>query len=141
MTYRSHLHTWICYCTHQYFLIFYETKNWKFLLNFILGWDLVISTRFFLLWGQNMEIYLRCFFKIFILLIHWSHFWRVMFWTRKVIFWGKTYLHLLNNRIFVESSFENLHCTNLLKLMRFWWMKTTSPSSHQTFFILFSSKI
>jgi hypothetical protein len=34
-----------------------------------------------------------------------------------VSFLGETYLHLLNNRIFVERSFENLHCINLLELM------------------------
>jgi hypothetical protein len=69
------------------------------------------------------------------LLIHWNHFWRVMFWTRKVSFWGETYLHLLNNRMFVKRSFENLHCTNLSKLKnlyKFWWMKTTSLSIHHT---------
>ena len=48
--------------------------------------------------------------------IHWSHFWRAMFWARKVRFWGEAYLHLLNNRIYRERSFENLHCTNLSKL-------------------------
>jgi hypothetical protein len=33
-------------------------------------------------------------------------------------FWGETYLHLLNNGIFVVRSFENLHYTNLSKLMQ-----------------------
>jgi hypothetical protein len=60
----------------------------------------------FLLWVQNMEIYLWCVLKIFILLIHC---WRVIFWTRKVSFWGEKYLHLLNNRMYVERSSENLH--------------------------------
>jgi hypothetical protein len=118
ITYISYPYAWIYYCTHQYFLIFFETKNWKFLLNLILDWDLVILARFFLLWVQNMEIYLWYFLKIFIIsLIYWSHFWRVMFGTRNVSFWGETYLHLLNNRIFVERNFENLHYTNLSKLM------------------------
>jgi hypothetical protein len=117
MTYRSYPYTWIYYCTHKYLLIFFETKNWKFLLNLILDWDSMILTRSFLLWNQNMEIYLCCSFNILILLIHWSYFWRVMFWTRKVSFWGETYLHLLNNRIFVERSLKNLHCTNLSKLI------------------------
>jgi hypothetical protein len=49
MTYRSYPYAWIYYCTHQYLLIFFETKNYKFLLNLILDWDLVISARFFLL--------------------------------------------------------------------------------------------
>jgi hypothetical protein len=88
----SYLYTWIYYCTHQYFLIFFETKHWKFLLNLILDWDLVISTIFFLLWVQNMKIYLWYFLQIFILLNHCNYFWRIMFWTRKVNFWSETYL-------------------------------------------------
>jgi hypothetical protein len=115
MTYRSYAYAWIYYCTHQYLLIFLETKNWKILLNMILTWDLVISIRFFLLQIQNMEMYSWCFLKICILLIHWSHFWRVTFWTRKVSFWGETYLHILNNRIFVKRNFENLNCTKSFK--------------------------
>jgi hypothetical protein len=118
MTYRSYPYAWIYFCTHQYLLIFFEIKIWKFLQNLILDWNLVILTRFFSLWLQNMEIYLWCYLKIFILLIHWSHFWRIMFWTRKVNFWGETYLHLLNNRIYVEKNFENLHYINLSKLMK-----------------------
>jgi hypothetical protein len=117
MTHRSYLHACIYYCTHQNLLIFFETKNWKFLLNLILDWNLVISTIFLLLWIQNMKIYLWCFFKIFILLFHWCSFWKVMFWTKKVSFWGETYLHLFNNRIYVERSFKYLHYTNLSKLM------------------------
>jgi hypothetical protein len=74
--------------------------------------------KIFLLWVQNMEICLWCFSQIFILLIHWSHFWRVVFWTRKVSFWGETYLHLLNNGVFAERSFENLYYTNLSKLIQ-----------------------
>jgi hypothetical protein len=33
MTYRSYPYAWIYYCTHQYLLIFFETKKLKFLLN------------------------------------------------------------------------------------------------------------
>jgi hypothetical protein len=70
-----------------------------------------------LLWIQNMEIYLWCFSKNFILLIYLSHFWRVILWTRKVSFWDETYLHLLNSRIYIERSFENLHYTNHSQVM------------------------
>jgi hypothetical protein len=72
---------------------------------------------FFAMSSKHRNLFIVCFLKIFILLLHWSHFWRVMFWTRKVSFWGETYLDFLNNRIFVERTFENLHYTNLSKLM------------------------
>jgi hypothetical protein len=118
MTYRSDLYTWIYYSTHQYLLICFEFFFWNFLLNLILDWDLVILTRFFCdkfkIWKFIYGDFYRFLYYLFIEVI----FWRIMFWTRKVSFWGETYLHLLNNRIFVERSFENLHCTNLSKLMQ-----------------------
>jgi hypothetical protein len=94
----------------------FEIKNWKFLLNLILDWIwilVIITTNF----CYNFKIYKFIYFlMIFIILIHWSHFWRVMFWTRKVSFWDKTYMHSLKNRIFVWKSFKNLYCTNVSKL-------------------------
>jgi hypothetical protein len=100
MTYRSYMYAWIYYCTHQDLLIFFETKNWKFpsKFNFRLGFS--DFDKIFLLWIQSIEIYLWYFLMIFILLIHWSHFWRIMFWTRKVNFWGETYL----NTVFVKTA-------------------------------------
>jgi hypothetical protein len=93
MTYRSHPYASIYYCTHQYFSINFETK---------------------LLWKSIYFVFLQ----ILILLTQESHFWRLMLWTKKVNSWDETYLHLLNNRIFVEKSFENLYYTNLSKLIQ-----------------------
>ena len=45
-------------------------------------------------------------FKDFYITFSLKSFLKGHIWTRKVSFWGKTYLYLLNNRIFVERSFE-----------------------------------
>jgi hypothetical protein len=64
------------------------------------------------------KLYMVFFLQTFISLIHWSHFSSIMFWAKKVIFWGETYLHSLNNKILVERSLKNLYCTNLSKLIQ-----------------------
>jgi hypothetical protein len=117
MTYRSYPYAWIHYCTYQYLLTFFETKNWKIPSKFDFGLEFSTLNKIFLVWIQSIEMYLWYFLKNFIVLIHWSYYYRVMFWTLKVSFSGEMYLHLLNNRIFVERSFENLHFTNLSKVM------------------------
>jgi hypothetical protein len=108
MTYRPYPYAWIYSCTHQYFLIFFETKKSKLLLNLILDWDLVILTRFFLLWIQNMEIYLWCILikKLYYLFIE-AIFEGSCFELKKVNFWSETYLHLLNYRIFIEEFWKS----------------------------------
>jgi hypothetical protein len=125
--YRSYPYAWIYYCIHQYLLLFFETKNYEFLLNLILDWNVVISTRFFCyefkIWKFIYGVFLRFLYYLFIEVI----FEGSCFELGKISFWGETYLHLLNNRIFVERSFENLHCTNISKLIeesvQFWWIK------------------
>jgi hypothetical protein len=97
MTYRSYPYAWIYYCTHQYLSINFETKNQDFLLNLILDLTLVILTRMFMLWVQNIEFYLWCSLNIFILLIHWSHFLRVL---KNSFFWFKTSCFELEKWVF-----------------------------------------
>jgi hypothetical protein len=123
MTYRSYPYAWIIsirldlLLQSPIFINIFIIFLWYLLLKFDFRLEFNDFNKIFFLWFKIWKFIYGVFLKIFILLIYLNHFWRIMFWTKKVSFWGETYLHLLNNRIFVERNSENLHCTTFSKLM------------------------
>jgi hypothetical protein len=65
MTYRSYPYAWIYYCTHQYLLTFFETKNLKipFKLFFRLGFS-DFNKFFFAMNSKDGNVFMA-FFKDF----------------------------------------------------------------------------
>jgi hypothetical protein len=83
----------------------------------MLDWDLVILIRFFYyefkIWKVIYGVFKRFLYYLFIEVIYEGS----CFELEMSIFEVKHTMHLLNNRIYVEMSFKNLHCTNLSKLV------------------------
>ena len=55
---------------------------------------------------KSKKIFMMYFYRY--LYYYWNDFLRVVFWTKKISFWGEIYLNSLNDRIFVEKFWKSI---------------------------------